>query len=269
MSEQIKGTKEITYSAERYLMTAFDMADWISAEYKQISAECKNHPKAFREFYLCACDKVPVDLVRMAVATEPLEENLKKLRSQHLEKRYVNMRQSIMSELSEVTDMLQKEVLTMAATAKSLKESVPNLEELFANEPYIGQKGELLMTEAEPGETDDVENVGDVKHTSDMQAVSYTAKTFTHSVPIENNYKQGSVKKSFFSMFKKKIKAPDLLNELYQDGYSGESIDYIISCIEEGLSEKEIRTFISPKFDVATMKRLRKIYVKGGNKDGK
>ena len=38
----------------------------------------------------------------------------------------------------------EKEVLTMAATAKSLKESVPNLEELFANEPILVRKGNFL-----------------------------------------------------------------------------------------------------------------------------
>lgn len=230
------------YMAERYLMAAFNKGEWIPAEYKCASTECRQNPKAFCELYLCACDRVPIELVRMAIANEPMEVNLRKVREQYLEKKYRDMQHSIINEQAELVDTLQKE-------------NVDEIDEMFAQEPSAEQKGKSM--------DDASENLRFLeKEREEFEKTKVTSSKISKS----GDRKNGNV---FSLLFKKKFSATALLNELYKNDYSKEQIDYVVECIEEGLNEKEIRTFISPKLDVDTMKRLRRIYVKGETGNGK
>ena len=243
------------YMAERYLMAAFNKGEWIPAEYKCASTECRQNPKAFCELYLCACDRVPIELVRMAIANEPMEANLRKVREQYLEKKYRDTQHSIINELAELVDTLQTKVISITDAQKLLKEDVDEIDEMFAQEPSAEQKGKSM--------DDASENLRFLeKEREEFEKTEVTSSKILKS----GDRKNGNV---FSFLFKKRFSATALLNELYKNDYSKEQIDYVVECIEEGLNEKEIRTFISPKLDVDTMKRLRRIYVKGETGNGK
>lgn len=246
------------YMAERYLMAAFNKGEWIPAEYKCASTECRQNPKAFCELYLCACDRVPIDLVRMAIANEPMEANLKKVREQYLEKKYRDTQHSIVNELAELVDTLQRKVISITDVQKPLKENVDEIDEMFAQEPSGEQKGKRM--------DDDSENSRPWENRMKEFERTKVKNSKISKSGVRENGTNGNL---FSSLFKKKFSATALLNELYKNDYSKEQIDYVVECIEEGLNEKEIRTFISPKFDVDTMKRLRRIYVKGETDNGK
>lgn len=243
------------YTAEQYLMTAFSKAEWIPAEYKQLSGSCKDNPLALRELYLCACDKVSIEAVRMAISNQPIEENLKKVRNKHFENKYLDMHKFYVNELTETVDALRKEIGTVSSAAKKFTETIPSLEELFSNVPngLDGYRIQELMDKKIQSVDEDVK----IKTTHTLQE-----ENIDTNVKLENKDSLSKRNNFFSSLFDKKIRPAEFLEHLYKENYSGEQINYIISCIEEGLSEKEIKTFISPKFDVDTMRRLRKLYVK-------
>lgn len=250
MSEQINKQETPQHSAEQYLMAAFSRADWIAPEYKRLSATCKDNPIAFRELYLCACDKVPIDVVQIALSNEPVVENLINIRNKHFEKRYTDMQSFFMNELTETVQNLRKEVDSVSDAAKYFADTIPGIEELFSNKPDGSSHGKTLTDITKEAEMEEkvkgVPKFGTSIASNEKSAPSKTPKR----------------KWSITDVLVKKDKPADFLNELYQKGYKDEAISYIISCLENGLSEKEIRTFISPSFDVATMERLRKLYVK-------
>ena len=45
--------------------------------------------------------------------------------------------------------------------------------------------------------------------------------------------------------------------KLYADGYNEEQIAYILECLEDGITKKEIDQFIDPKIPVEMMKKLK------------
>lgn len=239
------------YSAEQYLMTAFSRADWIQPEYKQLSTLCRENPLALRELYLCACDNVSIEAVRIAVSNEPMEENLKKVRSKHFEKIYLDMHQFYVNELTETVDALRKEVGTVSSAAKKFAETIPSLEELFSSVPPVGQSGQTILNVMEQP-----------THTAGDDEKMMSSENFTEEKVLEHTAEISKNSGFFANLFKKEIRPAKLLEELYQKQYNDEQINYIIGCMEDGLSEKEIRSFISPNFDIDTMKRLRKLYVK-------
>ena len=260
MSEQERKQTSSQYTAEQYLMTAFSRAEWISPEYKQLSITCKDNPLAFRELYLCACDRVSVEAVQIALSNEPVVDNLKIIRKKHFEKIYTDMQNFIVNELTETVDALRKEIDTVSHAAKYFAETIPSIEELFTNEPPKEQSGKQLweISEIQRVSETEIRNEQLYEKTSNPLEEREDLQTETRN---EKNI-AFKWKGSIASVFGRKSKPADFLEELYKKGYEGEQISYIISCIEEGLNEKEIKRFISPKFDIETMKRLRKLYVK-------
>lgn len=248
-----------SYTAEQYLMTAFSRADWIRPEYKQLSGLCKENPRALRELYMCACDKVSIEAVRLAISNEPVEENLKKVRSKHFENKYIDIHNFYVNELTETVDALRKEVEVLSSASNKFTETIPSLEELFSSVPVHGGSGQHiqeLMNKEEAAKKQSIDsNVENEKLSQEMHSQN-------RSVTQRREKNMSKCNLFFGGTFMKKFRPAEFLEQLYKEEYNSEQINYIIGCIEEGLDEKEIKTFISPKFEVDTMKRLRRLYIK-------
>lgn len=69
--------------------------------------------------------------------------------------------------------------------------------------------------------------------------------------------------------FRRRSKSPVVFLSEIVDTYSTEQLQFIMDCIEEGISVQDIRAFISPVLPVEVMQRLKKIEQnQGGKKNG-
>lgn len=247
-----------TPTADQYLITALNMADWISADYKKLADTYKSEPFVVRQIYLCASDKVPIDILKAAEKIEPIEDSFKKVRRNYLEQTYLGSYSYKLEEIKAIAKSLGNEVKNMSGTVKHIAENIPSLEELFPSEPYSenGNEADVLDMAIE---NEDKKNVRYIR----MQVHEEKPVSASQNYVNEEPYFLRRWKDNVRNILDRRKNPTEFINELYEKKYNDEQISYIISCIEEGLSEKDIEEFISPKFDVEMMKRLRKLYGKG------
>lgn len=263
MAEQENRSKQ-TYNADQYLITALFCAEWISAEYKTLADKHRNDPLAVRQIYLCACDKVPIDILRIASNTVSVEESLKKARQKYLEKKYSRAYADELHEIKSITNLLRKEVKNISGAVKHIADTMPSSEDTyFPSEPETETGNSVEENQANNNGTNVQEKMEKYQQQQKKEKNGIPKETLTDYAGIF-----WKLKANVKNIFDKKKDPIKFINELTAQDYSDEKIKFIISCFEEGLTEEQIRKFISPKLDIENMERLKNLYFKGDKQNG-
>lgn len=281
MSDVNMETKESSNSAEEYLWGVIYYADWIKPAYKKLADAYRTNSKALRELYLCFCDKVPESALKEAAKSERVELAFKLCRKEHLEKEWLGEYSQKLQELSSVSSEIENEVKQMSGTVSNIAEAMPAWDEMFSKEIPDVLPTQTVSTELSSKSNKTVKQEKPPKVEKVLESFSgpsdnskKTEKTATESVTQK---KKG--KGNFFKLLKKKISeifyrknTPSLfVIELYTQGYSDAQINFILDCMEQGMTEKEIDKIADPKIPVDMMKKLRDMHMrkKGDIKNGK
>lgn len=237
MEKNIKHEQDIM--GEKYLLAFMKCAAWVPQEYKILIEKYQKNIDLVKELYLCCCDGVLVE--KLIPLIESNEFSLSLL--QDLRKR------QIAEEINQKSIMVPESLFPEQEPPKVLEEDFKEDAEMR------NQKKQQLIEESEfPG-------------------TSRKEEKDTHQQ--KKHKKEKFPKKNLFQRLKaeKKEEAtenltiPDFVNNLVKEGYQREQVDYIVSCMEEGVTQEEIKKFIAPNLPVDIMKRLRKL--EEGKKHGK
>ena len=245
--------QEKTSQADEYLWGVIYHAEWIMPGYKKFAEGYKDSPKELRELYMCICDGVPLDTLKLVVLKEPVDFSLKLCRRKHLEKLFLGNYSNKLEDIETITADIESELQQMSGTVKNIAESIPRLDD-------------MLSVMKEPVE-ENKESISQRKSTVNKRSVKPEKDTV--SVPGKPQL-ASKEPKGLFSIVKRtteRISRPTehssrYVVELYSKGYNADQINFILECIEEGFSQAEIKKFADPKISVDVMRRLKKIQMR-------
>lgn len=256
--------EKVTNSAYEYLYATIQMADWISEEYKKIAEHYKNH-QALKELYLCICDGVSPDLLEVFVIDKDIEEVLRKCRKKHLESDFLRKYSDAVERISVITAKTEHEVKNMSTTVKFIADSIPvKRDRNELPEPIIVKEESIISNQLEKRK----EEQSPVFKPDNELLKQQHEKTINLDDSKKISRKEKFTKPIEF-IINKYIRNPRrTVVDMLSQGYSDEQISFIYSCIEEGMTSKEIDKFASPKINVETMKQLKKVVLKEREKNG-
>lgn len=249
---------------EQYFMAAFKLAEWIPKQYKNLAAQYKS-VEIWKELYLCACDGVPVEKAAEAMQKNPPDGALAFVRQKHLENVLFRSYEQELSSIKETTSSLEQEVRTMSQTLTHLAEHVPQLDAMFP-ETDVPESG----TQQDSAQTVPPVNTPEKK----AETVEEAEKNKPGDGRIEKKEHPALSGMQGFGIWKKIKQKKDnisaYLEKCLKEGYSSEQLEYLLDCMEDGMSIPELERIASPQLPVDMMRRLRMMEERKENKeDGK
>lgn len=249
--------EKIQNTSYEYLYAAIQTAEWITPAYKKLAEKYKN-TEALNELYLCICDNVKIELIEQISANDVSSEALANCRIQHKkELDFVKKYQELLEDITITVKNTQMEVKNLSSII--CEHTVENTEEsevsFFIPEADEGEDKEEVLSFPEPDDAvleEDSVPVSNVEHMPKEPLVIH---------------KDTSVQ-SYLNIMKQRLKG--LWNPLerlskrtvvgmIEDGYNQEQITFLLQCMNEGMSEKEIDEISSPALSVEHMELLKKI----------
>lgn len=230
--KQAAPDKKAPATGEQYLRALFVVAEWIPEEYRGLASGLTQ--EVLRELYLCACENVPAKKAKEALEKKNREKALHHLRLKKIEEEALSESTLNLNDLMKRTEGFEKEIHDMAQTISQIAAAQgPTIQEVFPE-----RKAETQQPKAESKEKPEI------------------------SLP-----EKASEKQSFILSVRRKGQK-HFVEKMFTKGYSNEQISFILDCIEEGLSEKQIKSFASPKLPVPIMLRLKNLKIKEGKHNG-
>lgn len=236
-------------TADQYLATVVRNAEWIDVQYKRFSEKYRNNPLVMREIYLCACDKVPLDLMTIAEKKEPVDKSLVLCRRKHLESQILGTYSDELEEIRNIATILENDVKSISGTVNHIAENIPSFDEMFPMAPPSSNNIEM------PQKTESCKKTEEMEYIPKQRIV--TQKKTKEQGTI------GKLTNKVSNLLHKVKRSPAaFVIDLYSKGYQDVQINFILDCIEEGLSEKDIMEFASPKISVEMMRKLKELHKK-------
>lgn len=212
---------QIQEKLAQYLAILFRYAGWIPASCRSV-AEGVTGPELLNEIYLCVCEGVSADKITQAKASRYPEAALKILRRGHVAGDILSEKQ--MAEISE----LKKRVAVAEKKNQELNQRL------------------LLLGKQTKGPGEKKEDAPPKPQTPAQQEENPRIVVVREPKPSRR-----------FSFGKPKQSVSAFLHTLLEDGaYSREQMEYLLDCIEEGISLEVLREIASPKLPVEVMRRL-------------
>lgn len=259
--------KENKPDAYQYLYATIQAASWISDAYKKFAEKYKETKKPLQELYLCFCERVPLDILQMAELSEPVENSFRSARRKHIESELLKNYSSELEQLKAITAETENEIKQMSSTVNIIAEAIPTFDELFMAPMDIEETKEVsnvLQNEKMSDAPKDVKkHDGLISGTSEGQLVNTKEKT----VNKDNWIKK--VTKKLTNLLRLRNNPTSMVVNMISEGYSEQQINFILSCIEEGMSESDIQSFSDPRIPIEVMKKLKELKEKENLKHGK
>lgn len=205
-------------------------------------------------FYICALDGMTSSDLKRLDEEKATISQIRKSRIEFLKNLYMSrddlsdeiskMKKEI-DETAERNDRLQKLIEENLETA--LRREAESKEQLLEEKERTiqAQKDEILRLKKQLQENPIQEN----KETQEEA-------TCKKEKPIP--------KKKSIRFWKRKNQEKFLTDCLRNEKYTEEQIDFLLSCIEEGMDIREVKAIASPSFSIPVMQRLRKLQQKEG-----
>lgn len=251
--------EETNTSGDKYLAAAIKSYDWMDETYKAFAERYQDKPKELREIYLCACDGVPLDLMAVAENKEPAAESFSWIRKKHIEAQMQRRYADDLEEIRGISRELEQDVKNISDMVRSMVEYVPFFDEMF---PEILGVGRRLAEGQE-------KTVAEKAQENRNKNTESSPEDFKTNGMVEPNRLQSSNSQSSFERLKEKVStrfwqnqkkdSSRFIQKLYLAGYKPEQIDFVLDCLSEGMTEREIKHIIAPMFPVELMQRLKEL----------
>ena len=250
MEENREVTHATNDKAAQYLNATIQTAEWISKPYKNLAEANKNNPIIVRELYMCFADRVPADLLAIALQDNKPESALKRCRKNY------------------IADSLQKE---QTRELEKLSYRLADLEENINNITKILTGNITITHEIKKDESNninaEVSDSEEKKSELNKNEASESTESNNEEKPVLEDLKKKTFRdkaETLFSRFKQKPSS--YVVGLMERGYTTEQIEYMLNCVAEGLTKDEIESFSDPKLPVSVMNKLKEMHVKSKEK---
>ena len=214
-------------------------------------------------YYLCAADRMPLsDMIELAKKEDTTWEKIKKKRVDYLRQVYTDL-EPIGKEIVE----LKKEVKVVLEESQSTRDLIANNIEVAIEKQAAAQEETIRAKNAQiemlQGKIADLENAT----ISKTETVQVDGKGATYVQTELKDYKftrlalpPKNSKGGFFKLFSPKDEIKKFIAQILKDEkMSDEHINFLITCMEEGSSLKEIEAFASPDLSIEQMRRLKEL----------
>lgn len=279
-------------AAKKYLTALLWYADWIPEAYKKLAMDNQSNIECLKELYLCACGDVPAEKAAEAMSQKPPEDALRFLRRKQMEDTVAGE----LDALRKKTGAMEKEVAKMSELVSNIAAYIQEEDDMFP-EPEEKQEYQEVQSRQNNNKqfTDEEKPVRrslkkresglphmnkptDIEPESGAREerpdVSKTRMMVenrnTEAVPESGTLSVEKPKRKIdFWLRRKERSKASYIERLLKEGYDTEQLDFLLDCIEEGMTESEIQQFASPKLPVRVMQRLKSIGVEGREDHGK
>lgn len=266
-------TKESSNSAEEYLWGVIYYADWIKPAYKKFADAYRTNSKALRELYLCFCDKVPESALKKAAKSDCVELAFKLCRKEYMEKEWLGEYSQKPEKLRTVSNETENEVKQMPGRESNIAEAMPDWDVMFSKEIPEVLPDQTVTTDTAPRLGKSLKKQISTEAADEAPAQPLTAKIKNEAdekKTMERVVPQKKGKGKFFRLLKKKISElfcyknnpSRFVIELYSQGYADAQINFILDCMERGMTFKEIDKIADPKIPVDMMKKMCDMHMK-------
>jgi hypothetical protein len=214
-------------------------------------------------YYLCAADRMPLsDMIELAKKEDTTWEKIKKKRVDYLRQVYTDL-EPIGKEIVE----LKKEVKVVLDESQSARDLIANHIEVAIEKQAAAQEETIQAKNAQiemlQGKIAELENAT----ISKMENVQMKRENAAYAQTRIKDYNITQVtlppKKSkggFFKLFSPKDEIKKFIAKILKDEkMSDEHKNFLITCMEEGSSLKEIEAFASPDLSIEQMRRLKEL----------
>lgn len=239
-------------TADQYLQALIKFADWVPEAYKKLAVQHKADLEAVKELYLCACDSVPAEKAMEALEKKPPGNALKFIRRKLLEDAATSGYGEELADVRRTAAILEQELKQMAEDIEQLSNHMPSFDDMFPDVP--SQKNGERGGENEKREP----SAGGVQEESPANENMPVKKGWEKwkRSPRRKNVPESGTKKWRIPWHRSR-RISVYIEQLLEDGYEPDQLDFLLDCIEEGADITEIREFASPRLPVHVMKRLR------------
>lgn len=258
---------ELQNTSYDYLYAAIQTSDWIEPAYKKL-AEKYRKSDALKELYMCICDNVSIDLIEVVPADDKASGILSQYRKQQLKSEFRRKYQESVERLEVITETTGKEVKKLTAAVEYITENMLLKDELF----FVQEKDTIPEEESlNLHETNAAKDNNELKKSGDGimdENVLSEALIIHKNIPFPSRL--AAVKENLKELFhlgkgNHKKSVMDMLSE----GYKQEQITFVLQCMSEGMTEREIDEISDPSLAVEHMELLKKIKEHEKNEDGK
>ncbi len=252
---------ETQSSAYDYLYATIMTAEWITSGYKELAEKYRNHP-ALKELYMCICDGVNIDLLELISIDDDAPEVLYKCRKQYLESDFTRKYQDAIDRITVITKTTENELKSLSGTVKQIAENIPVKDEAFFLPMEEVKEEQFVFVDADPNDavvTDFGTEVSEECSEDNIQSVSIQRIS-------KNKNLLDSLKMVVNVCFRRNPK--NTVISMLEQGYKEDQITFVLKCMAEGMSEKEINEIAAPELSVQQMELLRKIKKKEKERNG-
>ena len=254
---------------DEYLYATITMADWINDSYRKFAEKYRNDGKTLRELYLCFCERVPIEVLRIAAQKEPVEASFRVCRRKHIESEILKEHSNELEEIKHITAGMEADVKSMSGTVNYIAAAIPALDDLFSSNEMQEDKSSVTVSmpikENKSKEAEHKEEAAAVDDLPKANEIVNVAKISENNTDTKRKKNKGKliryIKMKLSEIISKYEKEPArLVIELYAKDYKDEQINFILDCIDKGMKISEIEKFADPKISVDMMIRLRDMH---------
>ncbi len=262
-----QGTKNWSQEmGEQYLYALILCAGWVALPYKQLAENYREDTKLLNELYLCACEGVPVSQAEKALEQNPQGVALQTLRHGMIRKNK-KLQQEEAEAVKGTLAGLEEEMLSLPRQPMDQEElaalfpeegEVPDLPAEYKKaigKDLAGEPEELPLwgkapekvqkpQAAEPAELKEEKKVSKNQEVPESEAAKASPLFLLQT--LRKQKKKENQRRSVTAF----------LTKLVEEGYTARQMDYLLGCLEDGLSMEQIKQFASPKLPVEVMQRL-------------
>lgn len=259
--------KEAQNDAYDYMYAAIRTADWISSEYKELAEKYRKNT-AIKELYMCICDNVNIDLLELVTIDEDTSDVLLQCRKKHLESDFTRKYQEAIDRITVITKSTEHEIKSLSGTVKQIAETIPIKEETFYVPEEDNVPADRTVVSESGSNEDEVQTFGKKELAAEKEK-DMNLNAMEHMENTVNRNWLDKVKCSISRLFMKCKKTPKMtVMDMLAQGYSNEKITFILTCMNEGFTEREIKEIADPALSLENMELLKKIKLKERKKNG-
>lgn len=225
-------------TSDEYLYAAIQTADWITPAYKKLAEKYKN-TDCLREVYVCICDGVNIELLEN-LPEDDFFDALQNCRKRHQESEILKIHRESMEYLTLISKKTELEVNNLSASVQYIIENIRRKEQT------------VIVPNPDESAKEDVESLPDEEDThKELLVLHKDISVRSYLNEIKQRIKE--IWKPLEKSSKKTVMG------MLEEGYSQEQITFILQCMSDGMSEKEIDEISSPALSIEHMELLKKI----------
>ncbi len=252
------------------LYAVITLADFVKEDYREIAKRYRDKPEVLKEILLCACDGVDPNTMQTVEQKLPVDQSFSYIRRKHWEKKLFNRYHEELESIMHTVNSIESGMRAVSGQISVIEDRVPTMEELFSNlapqepeeavavESFSNVPPQVVKQDMATVPKEDVPNSGTNSFIKDVGLLVSKHRIYRkQKAQVKKQEKTATLKPK-----KEKEPLSKWFSELDKQGYTPEQLEFILSCIDEGMDRAAIERIIAPNLSIDIMKNLKRLELK-------